>query len=344
MQVASPALQHAVMIEAVENHMPEVIVIDEIGTEMDASAARTIAERGVQLVATAHGNTLDNLIINPTLSDLIGGVQSVTLGDVEARRRRTQKTVQERKSPPTFDILVEIQGWDRVAVHEDVAETVDRILRGYPVAPEIRFVDKEGIVKRERAESRLPMPFQNGSRPIQQRREVVAEADSYVEDEPPPPAKMTRIMPYGVNKGKLQQAIRVINAPVDLVGDMGEADLLLTTKNYYRRKTQALRIAEEEGKPVYVLRKNTLPQIQQFIQAIARKTGTGRISSDTSVDEAIQEVESAASRINEGELQVNLKPQNSYIRHVQHQEAEKYGLSSSSAGREPIRHVVVYRA
>ena len=104
------------MIEAVENHMPEVIVIDEIGTEMDAAAARTIAERGVQLVGTAHGNTLDNLIINPTLSDLIGGVQTVTLGDVEARRRRTQKTVQERRSPPTFDILVEIQGWNKVAV------------------------------------------------------------------------------------------------------------------------------------------------------------------------------------------------------------------------------------
>ena len=117
MQVPKPALQHDVMIEAVENHMPEVIIIDEIGTELEANASRTIAERGVQLVATAHGNTLENLVMNPTLSDLVGGVQSVTLGDIEARRRRTQKTVLERRAPPTFDVLVEIQGWNVVTVH-----------------------------------------------------------------------------------------------------------------------------------------------------------------------------------------------------------------------------------
>ena len=147
MQVRTPALQHAVMIEAVENHMPEVIVIDEIGTELEAAAARTIAERGVQLVGTAHGNTLDNLMLNPTLSDLIGGIQSVTLGDEEARRRGTQKTVLERKAPPTFDVVVEIQDRDRVAVHPDVAETVDAMLRGDPIAPEIRWRDEAGVHK-----------------------------------------------------------------------------------------------------------------------------------------------------------------------------------------------------
>jgi stage III sporulation protein SpoIIIAA len=130
MQVKSPAQQHAVMIEAVENHMPEVIVIDEMGTELEAAAARTIAERGVQLVATAHGNTLDNLILNPTLADLIGGIQSVTLSDDEARRRGTQKTVLERKSPPTFTMFVEIKAWDRMVVYQDVAAAVDRLLRG----------------------------------------------------------------------------------------------------------------------------------------------------------------------------------------------------------------------
>ncbi|HUV74249.1 MAG TPA: AAA family ATPase, partial [Anaerolineae bacterium] len=116
MQVKTPTMQHAVMIEAVENHMPEVIVIDEIGTELEAAAARTIAERGVQLVATAHGNTLDNLMMNPTLADLIGGIQSVTLSDEEARRRRTRKSILERKAPPTFDVVVQIQDWARVAV------------------------------------------------------------------------------------------------------------------------------------------------------------------------------------------------------------------------------------
>ena len=154
MQVRTPSLQHEVMIEAVENHMPQVIVIDEIGTELEAAAARTIAERGVQLIGTAHGNTLDNLMLNPTLSDLIGGIQSVTLGDEEARRRRTQKSVLERKAPPTFDVVIEIQDRERVLVHADVADTVDAMLRGDPVAPELRWRDEEGV---HRSQSR-PRP------------------------------------------------------------------------------------------------------------------------------------------------------------------------------------------
>ncbi len=145
MQVRTPSLQHEVMIEAVENHMPQVIVIDEIGTELEAVAARTIAERGVQLIGTAHGNNLDNLMLNPTLSDLIGGIQSVTLGDEEARRRRTQKSVLERKAPPTFDVIVEIQDRERVMVHADVGETIDAMLRGDPVAPELRWKDEGGV-------------------------------------------------------------------------------------------------------------------------------------------------------------------------------------------------------
>src|SRR5512140_1647007 len=154
MQVRTPSMQHEVMIEAVENHMPQVIVIDEIGTELEAQAARTIAERGVQLIGTAHGNTLDNLMLNPTLSDLIGGIQSVTLGDEEARRRRTQKSVLERKAPPTFDVIVEIQDRERVMVHADVGETIDAMLRGDPVAPELRWRDEGGV---HRSQSR-PRP------------------------------------------------------------------------------------------------------------------------------------------------------------------------------------------
>src|SRR4030081_990927 len=146
MQVATPALQHAVMIEAVENHMPEVIVIDKIGTEHEAAAARTIAERGVQLIATAHGQTLENLLVNPTLNDLLGGIQSVTLSDEEARRRGTQKTVLERKAPPTFDVLDEIKDRDRVAIHMPLADVVDAALRGPLVSPKIRMRTREGLV------------------------------------------------------------------------------------------------------------------------------------------------------------------------------------------------------
>jgi stage III sporulation protein SpoIIIAA len=143
MQVARTAEQHAVMIEAVENHMPQVIVIDEIGTELEAAAARTIAERGVQLVATAHGNSLGNLLVNPTLSDLVGGIQTVTLGDEEARRRHTQKSILERKAPPTFDVVVEQQSWEEVVVHRDVADTVDNMLRGQLVVAEERTREEE---------------------------------------------------------------------------------------------------------------------------------------------------------------------------------------------------------
>jgi stage III sporulation protein SpoIIIAA len=172
MQVRTPDLQHAVMIEAVENHMPEVIVIDEIGTELEAVAARTIAERGVQLIGTAHGNNLDNLMLNPTLSDLIGGIQTVTLGDEEARRRRTQKSVLERKAPPTFDVVVEIQDRDRVTVHADVAETVDALLRGDPVAPQIRWRDEGGV---HRTQSR-PRPGPSSQLPGERFGGLVSQA------------------------------------------------------------------------------------------------------------------------------------------------------------------------
>src|SRR5688572_11850162 len=141
MQVSAPERQHEVMIEAVENHNPEVIVIDEIGRELEAMAARTIAERGVQLIGTAHGNALDNLLLNPTLSDLVGGIESVTLSDEEARRRGTQKTVLERRAPPTFDVLIELQARDRMVIHEDVATSVDGMLRNRPGALELRTRD-----------------------------------------------------------------------------------------------------------------------------------------------------------------------------------------------------------
>ena len=353
MQVPTPSQQHDIMIEAVENHMPEVIVIDEIGTELEATASRTIAERGVQLVATAHGNTIENLITNPTLSDLIGGIDAVTLGDDEARRRRTQKTVLERKSPPTFDILVEIRGRNDVNIHANVADIVDRMLRGYPVTIQRRFMDDDGKVHR----TQVPVPAlamsENGRserdskslrdreprRGSKQRRE---ERDRTVETPEEPPAQTTYILPYGVNKGKLQQALSSSPATVNLVSELTDADLLLTTKNFYRRRTRALLNAEEEGKPVYVLRKNTTTQIHQFLRALARNQP--RQATREEVGRAIEEAEQAASRITEnGEHQANLSPQVAYIRHLQHVFAEERGLASNSTGREPSRRVVLYR-
>ena len=336
MQVQTPALQHSVMIEAVENHMPEVIIIDEIGTELDATAARTIAERGVQLVGTAHGNTLENLIMNPTLSDLVGGVQSVILGDDEARRRRTQKTVLERRAPPTFDVLVEIHGWNRVAMHADVADMVDRILRGFPIIPETRTIDESGGVQSSRAQPRVVATERDGES-AERFKSQSADAKPAFE----PPQTVTHILPYGVNKGKLQQATRSTRAPVELVADIGHADLLLTTKSYYRRRTQALRSAEAQGKPVYVLRKNTLAQIEQFVRAISRKSGSRQPPDEVAA--AVQEAEDATARVGRGEPHVELNPQGAYVRHLQHEIAEKLGLRSASTGRETDRHVVIYR-
>lgn len=352
MQVPTPSQQHDVMIEAVENHMPEVIVIDEIGTELEATASRTIAERGVQLVATAHGNTIENLISNPTLSDLIGGIDAVTLGDDEARRRRTQKTVLERKAPPTFDILVEIRGRNDVNIHADVADIVDKMLRGYPVSAERRFMDDEGQVHRTQVPVVASTMSENGRsdrssepvldreprRGVRQRREEPEPTDTPEE----PPAETSHILPYGVNKGKLQQAMASSSAAVELVSELAEADLLLTTKNFYRRRTRALLDAEEQSKPVYVLRKNTMTQIHQFLRALARSQP--RQATRAEVGKAIEEAEQAATRIaDEGDHQADLSPQVAYIRHLQHVFAEEHGLASSSTGREPTRRVVLYR-
>jgi stage III sporulation protein SpoIIIAA len=283
MQVPTPALQHDVMIEAVENHMPEVIIIDEMGTEREAEAARTIAERGVQLVATAHGNTLENLVMNPTLADLVGGVQTVILGDDEARRRRTQKSVLERKRPPTFDIVVEIRDRDHVAVHADVAAVVDDMLRGVAPTPEDRRTDVSGTVHKSRE---VP---------------VISESAFTPMEEPPSPfTEAVHVYPFGVSRATIEQAIRTSRSPVDVVDTLDEAHILLTTKSHYRRGPQAVKAAEAKGTPVHVLRKNSPLQIAQFVRKLARRDG-GR-----SLENALQEAQDAVERVWEGDPFVEL--------------------------------------
>src|SRR2546422_9258960 len=196
MQVPTPSLQHAVMIEAVENHMPEVIIIDEIGTELEAVAARTIAERGVQLIGTAHGNTLENLMLNPTLADLLGGMQTVTLSDEEARRRGTQKSVLERKAPPTFQVVIEIQDWQRLVIYPDVAATVDAILFGLPISPEIRYRDEGGEVRVETG-----VPSREPTEAIERRGPPRLAATVGV-------SEGLRVYPFGITWKRLEDAAR----------------------------------------------------------------------------------------------------------------------------------------
>ena len=497
MQVRTPSMQHEVMIEAVENHMPQVIVIDEIGTELEAAAARTIAERGVQLIGTAHGNNLDNLMLNPTLSDLIGGIQSVTLGDEEARRRRTQKSVLERKAPPTFDVIVEIQDRERVAVHSDVADTVDAMLRGDPVAPELRWRDEEGV---HRSQGRpRPSPreqlgqerfaglvgggsgwrtepgwrgdssyrgggyreaeragFRPGYRPGQsggwrQTRNgpgrenptrATGSADEgtmpgerfasppmtggpggpAVEDGPfvagdiadrgplergaaltavekrarearelerqkawrdqasraltamkaeegtapinaedldddadgslplgieenergepvlvpgGAPLPTLRILPQGISRKRLEQAIRDLQLPVVIAREVDEADVVMTLRNEYKQKTPLLREAEDRALPIYVLKSNTIPQMQSSLTSIFSLEIDPR-------EAALRETEEAIDMVLNSSETVELSPQNAYIRRLQHQMAERANVVSRSRGREPYRRVRLY--
>ncbi|MCU0483296.1 MAG: hypothetical protein MUC54_03340 [Chloroflexi bacterium] len=504
MQVRTPSLQHEVMIEAVENHMPQVIVIDEIGTELEALAARTIAERGVQLIGTAHGNNLDNLMLNPTLSDLIGGIQTVTLGDEEARRRRTQKSVLERKAPPTFDVVVEIQDRDRVMVHSDVAETVDAMLRGDPLAPELRWRDEGGV---QRAQSRprpspreqlgrerfaglvgsgpggwrgelgwrragssaaLPgseagapgyrpgasggwresrggagasvrlmpgerlarfdspggrgragsaagagdgmpggprgegparaseSPFVAGpiadrgpvertagstvdvrardARELDRQREwrqqasralegfraeegtgPVNAADLVADDEAladrslalaeeqdgpalhveGTPLPSIRVLPYGISRKRLEQAVRELQLPVIVAREVDEADVVMTLRSEYRQKGPTLREAEDRALPVYVLKSNTIVQMQASLTSLYSLEVDPREAALLETEEAIGLV------LNHAEA-VELAPQNAYIRRLQHQMAERANLVSRSRGREPYRRVRLY--
>ncbi len=471
MQVRTPDLQHAVMIEAVENHMPEVIVIDEIGTELEAAAARTIAERGVQLIGTAHGNNLDNLLMNPTLSDLIGGIQTVTLGDDEARRRRSQKSVLERKAPPTFDVIVEIQDRDRVAVHADVAETVDAMLRGDALAPEMRWKD-EGGVHRSQARARpgprsrmpgerfggapgdpvdplsrgyppapgqepvgggygraggssrgrrgrrgmewqaegaarrasgpvfragsiadrgpmeresvAPEPRARDARELERQAEWRASADramtelladeaeagsavalgieagaeavaadagadpgSGARDEESVLIRMAErheagvalepmnVLAYGISRKRLEQAVKDLQLPVVVVREPDEADVVITLRSSYKQRSPIIREAEARGIPIYVLKSNTIVQMQAILTSLY-------VLDTDPQDVAMRELEEAIDLVRAESRPVELSPQNAYLRKLQHRAAEAANLVSRSRGREPFRRVRVY--
>ena len=362
MQVPAPELQHAVMIEAVENHMPEVIVIDEIGTTAEALAARTIAERGVQLIATAHGNTLENLLQNPTLSDLVGGVQAVTLSDEEARRRGTQKTVLERRAPPTFERLIEIQDKDRLAVHHDVAEVVDRFLREIPPRPEIRVRLADGAVEiqrpaaagfgaraGERARERMRSSAAGNGRGRRERAER-AEPAPRVERESPiarpellpappprPPGKTPRIYTYAVSRSKLERALKKYRVPALVTHDLDEADMVLTLKSQERRQPRKLRELIASGVPLHIARSNTVTQLENFVR---NAFDVGDVLADE--EAALREVEEAVDEVLEEGRPVELPPRGNHFRRLQHEAANRRGLSSESKGEEPYRRVIIY--
>jgi len=322
MQVSAPELQHRVMIEAVENHMPEVIIVDEIGTEAEAQACRTIAERGVQLIGTAHGNTLDNIISNPTLSDLVGGIQSVILGDEEAKRRRTQKAVLERKAPPTFDIAIEIRERDTFAIYHDVARAVDGLLRGRALQPEVRVRAPGGKYEvRQEATKAMPEPTP----------EELAKVEKEKGKGP------VRIFPFGVNRQHLERAMRVMQLPAVVAPGLDEADLVLTTKPKARPGTKIMVAAEEHNLPVHVIRKNVSSQIMKFLKYYFRVGGK-----EDAEEIALREVQDAIEQVKNTKKSVDLNPQNAYIRRRQHQQVDEARLHSESVGEEPKRRLRIY--
>ena len=353
MQVKVPTHQHEVMIEAVENHNPEVIVIDEIGRELEALAARTIAERGVQLIGTAHGNTIDNLLLNPTLSDLVGGIEAVTLSDEEARRRGTQKTVLERRAPPTFDVLIEIQTRDRFAVHADIMSSVDSLLRDAAILPEVRMRDAEGKIQIEKA---APVPKSKADAKTPRRGRVSATASEEPAPRPESFASVAlskpipqigaalqpvRVYPYGVARNRLQQAAKRLGVPAVVVRDVSEADALVTLRTYYRNRQQTVIEAEQRGMPIYVLRANTVAQVEQFLGDLYNLSAAQTLRD--SMEDIRHETQQAIAAVLNGERWVDLPPGPSLVRRLQHEMARSAELVSHSYGKEPRRHVRIFR-
>lgn len=334
MQVPTPTDQHAVMIEAVENHMPEVIVIDEIGNEAEAQAARTIAERGVQLIGTAHGGTLENLMLNPSLADLIGGIQAVTLSDDEAKRRGTQKTVLERKAPPTFDVVIELQDYDRLAIHHDVQKTVDLILRGVTPRPEVRVVGKEGVEVVQKEES--PTLHEPG---FNERFPSLAKAESAEPERAngrrrEERGSAIRIYPYGIARTRLERAIREKKAPALLTNDIQQADAIIAIKSTMQNRPGKIKDLPRSV-PTFVVKSNTFSQIANALDNALRAQRGDAPEDQAAVSEAVQAAEEVISTGKPKEL----RPQNARARKLQLRAVESRKLAAEAVGKEPDRRI-----
>ena len=345
MQVPQPEYQKDIMIEAVENHTPEVIVVDEIGTEAEAQAARTIAERGVMLIATAHGNSLESLIKNPTLSDLVGGIQSVTLGDDEAKRRASQKTVLEREKQPTFDIVIEIIDRNTLAVYRNTSEAVDYILRGWPIRPELRKVDKDysknpagdAITKQE--EVAIPVA-QQVQKPEDNQMNFSFSRQKYCEQNKP----LRKLYLYAVSRTIVEKIIERLDFNVEITRNVDDADIVLAHKNFAKGGAKVLNTAKEYRAQIFYVKTNSMAQIQKVlkdaldIRPYDNPDDTGYCDES---EAALDEAKNAIKQVQDGASCVELSPQNTQIRKLQHELVEQYGMQSTSIGEGESRHLRV---
>ena len=359
MQVARPELQHHVMIEAVENHMPEVIVIDEIGTELEARAARTIAERGVTLVATAHGNALSNLIKNPTLCDLIGGIESVTLGDDEARRRRSQKTVLERAAEPTFTMAVEMHSRSRWAVYREVGRAVDALLRGQVPSSEERKMASDGRVLRVEPLQVSPSPLRRPSlapvplpdpvdpTPRQPLGMGVAQPERMMPQAPP---KLFQVLCCGLSEQRLDEAVRRHDWAVQAVEDLMQADVVLSVRQGLGRQPELRRQARDAGVPILVIKSDTLPQVERALERLLMRRDSGvshRDAADSGdqfdASAALEECRLAVEQVVVPQGRpVELLPRSEDVRQMQADLVTRYRLRSDVYGSSGQRRLRVF--
>jgi len=379
MQVPEPTLQHEVMIEAVENHMPEVIIIDEIGRELEAIAARTIAERGVQLVGTAHGNSLENLLMNPTLSDLVGGIESVTLSDEEARRRGTQKSVLERKAPPTFDVLIEIQDRQRMIIHHDVSAAVDALLRGRTLMPELRYVDEHDQVRIEKA-SDYGMPAATAeTREGGTRKHRGRELGNNGKSPAIAPSSTSSLIErkYGDAEPSWDEADdfqpETFSKAPPADGEDRQRKLIRVFpygigQNRLRSAANGLNVPIQivdnlnQADVVMTLKNYYRQQPQPIVDAEKRNIPVYILRSNTATQmeqclvdifhmpsdpldgftEAMRETQEGVQRVLNGASDAELAPQSAAIRSQQHQLVRAANLVSHSYGREPYRRVRIF--
>ena len=355
MQVTQPQFQKDIMIEAVENHTPEVIVVDEIGTEEEAQAARTIAERGVMLIATAHGNSLENLIKNPTLSDLVGGIQSVTLGDDEARRRASQKTVLEREKQPTFDVVIEILDRNTLAVYKNTAEAVDYILRGWPIRPEIRKVDKTYDNNCEHNNSQLQTEYEHSEpaitdipKEINKLEKKIEPSDSlkfsfsrqkYVEQV----KGIKKIYLYAVSRSIVEKVIERLDLNAEITRNLDDADIVIAHKNFIKGGAKVLSVANDYRLQIFYVKTNSMAQIQKVLKEALQITETSETLygyyDDT--EKALDDAKEGINKVLAGAKQIELAPQNHHIRKLQHELVEQHNLESESVGEGDNRHLKI---
>ena len=344
MQVPQPEYQKDIMIEAVENHTPEVIVVDEIGTEAEAQAARTIAERGVMLIATAHGNSLESLIKNPTLSDLVGGIQSVTLGDDEAKRRASQKTVLEREKQPTFDIVIEIIDRNTLAVYKNTSEAVDYILRGWPIRPELRKVDKSYTDKVETVKPQVEeaKPIESVKTSEENPMNFSFSRQNYCEQNKP----LRKVYLYAVSRTIVEKIIELLNFNVEITKNVDDADIVLAHKNFAKGGAKVLNTAKEYRAQIFYVKTNSMAQIQKVLKDaldIRPYDNPDDTGYNDESEKALDEVKTAVKQVVDGAPCVELAPQNTQIRKLQHDLVEQYGLQSTSIGEGENRHLRVSR-